>query len=537
MSIFLRKLASNNKSPNFQSSQGVIGRHVRLEEHGNTVFCCAFSGESETHDIELATAAYDGTTRIWDVAKCTQNTSKKSKKILKGNSGGVWCCVYSSSSHVLVSGCSKGTLCAYSRGKYQILGRQDLAHGPNAVFSASMHDRSDVLATGGGDKRLKLWRVDDADSATPGISALSTLTGHSGDVVSCCFKPNTDLLVSGSEDRHIRVWDINSNECLQTLIGHTAEVCACSYDRDGSMLATASSDKTVRIWDSRQKNRCIQTISGHKASVYSCTFRKCSFDLLASASQDGSVAIWDPRNWKCCQVIRQHQGEVVGLAFHPHGTMLATGSADMAVNLYFVRNEGPQEADYVDFAGDWEKEEPTSPINGSSPQVPGSSSLRPASGPMVMEVATEFSPSIRPVDDELDPISSFNGRAQLGKQASVVRQMEAENAEDARLDLVSPDVRKELEDELALQQIILEQAMERKHRDGWKVRDADPEDVEELRVLLKKFYVEVNPTKLSRIEAIVQDYADRGGGPTEREALNMDLRAVYGVDLSSVASK
>ena len=42
------------------------------------------------------------------------------------------------------------------------------------------------------------------------------------------------------------------------------------------------------------------------------------------------------------QVIRQHQREVVGLAFHPHGTMLATGSADMAVNLYFVRNEGPQ---------------------------------------------------------------------------------------------------------------------------------------------------------------------------------------------------
>ena len=160
-----------------------------------------------------------------------------------------------------------------------------------------------------------------------------------------------------------------------------------------------------------------------------------------------------------------------------------------------------------------------------------------------MEVATEFSPSVRPVDDELDPISSFNGRAQLGKQASVVRQMEAENvwhylvtrlsvadnpeqAEDARLDLVSPDVRKELEDELALQQIILEQAMERKHRDGWKVRvsrshgwlpqmtagaqDADPEDVEELRVLLKKFYVEGDdPVRLDLL-------AERHGQSTPR---------------------
>jgi len=37
------------------------------------------------------------------------------------------------------------------------------------------------------------------------------------------------------------------------------------------------------------------------------------------------------------QVLEDHSGEVVGLGWHPHGSLLATGSADMTVNLYPLR--------------------------------------------------------------------------------------------------------------------------------------------------------------------------------------------------------
>ena len=196
------------------------------------------------------------------------------------------------------------------------------------------------------------------------------------------------MLVSGSEDRHVRVWDLEGQDCLQTLIGHTAEVCSCTYDRHGSILATGSSDKTVRLWDARQKNRSFQTLRGHKASVYSVAFRRESFDLLATASQDGTVAVWDPRNWKCAQVLREHAGEVVGLAWHPQGSMLTTGSADMTVHLHPIRGTPPEPHEYTEFSFEEEQAPLSLPDGLPSPPAdsPPPSSANTASPPLPLPI-------------------------------------------------------------------------------------------------------------------------------------------------------
>jgi WD40 repeat protein len=119
-----------------------VGKHVTMEDHGNTVFCCAFSHDIveglDGKAVDLATASYDGTTRVWDLAKCAGNHSKKCRRILKGNPGGVWCCAYTHDSRFLVTGCSKGSICVYSAPqRYDLVGRQDSSHGPNAVFACS----------------------------------------------------------------------------------------------------------------------------------------------------------------------------------------------------------------------------------------------------------------------------------------------------------------------------------------------------------------------------------------------------------------
>ena len=115
---------------------------MTMEDHGNTVFCCAFSHDivegPDGKAVDLATASYDGTTRVWDLAKCAGNHSKKCRRILKGNPGGVWCCAYTHDSRFLVTGCSKGSICVYSAPqRYDLVGRQDSSHGPNAVFACS----------------------------------------------------------------------------------------------------------------------------------------------------------------------------------------------------------------------------------------------------------------------------------------------------------------------------------------------------------------------------------------------------------------
>ena len=225
----------------------------------------------------------------------------------------------------------------------------------------------------------------------------------------------------------MRVWDLEGQDCLQTLIGHTAEVCSCTYDRHGSILATGSSDKTVRLWDARQKNRSFQTLRGHKASVYSVAFRRESFDLLATASQDGTVAVWDPRNWKCAQVLREHAGEVVGLAWHPQGSMLTTGSADMTVHLHPIRGTPPEPHEYTEFSF----EEEQAPL--SLPDGLASSKSTVPSSPMLMEVTSQ---TLNGGGEGVE-----GGRALLGVRASVLKKSMAGES-TATVDL---SIRRQLE--------------------------------------------------------------------------------------------
>ena len=84
MSFFLgSKPKSNSQSNTDQgSNSGIVSPAIKLEDHTNTVFCCAFSDHKSSSDVDLATASYDGTTRIWDVSKCLSGSKKAHCKLV-----------------------------------------------------------------------------------------------------------------------------------------------------------------------------------------------------------------------------------------------------------------------------------------------------------------------------------------------------------------------------------------------------------------------------------------------------------------------
>jgi WD40 repeat protein len=66
--------------------------------------------------------------------------------------------------------------------------------------------------------------------------------------------------VSASDDMTVKIWDVNSGECLQTLKGHNGRVNSVAFLHDLTRLVSASSDKTVKIWDV-SSGECLQTLS------------------------------------------------------------------------------------------------------------------------------------------------------------------------------------------------------------------------------------------------------------------------------------
>jgi len=79
-----------------------------------------------------------------------------------------------------------------------------------------------------------------------------TLVGHTDEVRSVAFSPDSCSIVSGSDDKTIRIWDAESGELRTTLEGHTDAVCSVAYSPDSHSIASASDDKTLRVWYLRQ---------------------------------------------------------------------------------------------------------------------------------------------------------------------------------------------------------------------------------------------------------------------------------------------
>jgi WD40 repeat protein len=83
MSFFLGskpKAPTQGSAADQNAYTGLAGPAIKLEDHTNTVFCCAFSDHSSSSDVDLATASYDGTTRIWDVSKSLSGSKKANCK-------------------------------------------------------------------------------------------------------------------------------------------------------------------------------------------------------------------------------------------------------------------------------------------------------------------------------------------------------------------------------------------------------------------------------------------------------------------------
>ena len=170
------------------------------------------------------------------------------------------------------------------------------------------------------------------------------VVGHTSQVYSLAFKPNSYLLASGSGDDTIRIWDvrdINNLRHVRTLRGHTDRVYCVAWSPNGRTLASGSRDGTVRLWNP-ENGINFAVLRGHTAHVY-CLAWSPDGRILASGSRDDTIRLWNPDTHGILRVLRGHKGDVRSLAFHPNGETLASGSLDKTIRLWNL-NTGAHKA-------------------------------------------------------------------------------------------------------------------------------------------------------------------------------------------------
>ncbi|ROT41416.1 WD domain-containing protein [Sodiomyces alkalinus F11] len=104
------------------------------------------------------------------------------------------------------------------------------------------------------------------------------------------------VLVAGEDTGRLQVFDINSRAVLRTWMTHKQPVWATRFSRTHlTTLLSASDDKTVRLWD-LPSNDPTHTFVGHQDYVRSADFIPgSSASLIVSGSYDATVRLWDPR--------------------------------------------------------------------------------------------------------------------------------------------------------------------------------------------------------------------------------------------------
>lgn len=195
------------------------------------------------------------------------------------------------------------------------------------------------------DATVCLWDI-------PTQSRIQSFNDHSDYVRSGLIAShNPSLVLSGSYDGSMRLFDIRSGVCEMTMIPSSGEripVEQVALFPAGTM-ALSSAGSILRAWDLVAGGRCIQAMSNHQKTITSLAFDGTASRLL-TGGLDHLVKVYDISNYKVVHTMR-YPAPVISLAISPDDTHIAAGMNDgtLSVRRREPRKDFAQAADATSF--------------------------------------------------------------------------------------------------------------------------------------------------------------------------------------------
>jgi WD40 repeat protein len=183
------------------------------------------------------------------------------------------------------------------------------------------------------DKTIRVWDV--ATGEPVRTLRVPIGVGDIGRIYSASLHPNgTKLAVSGYlNEHHIYVVDFESGAMEWYLVGHTEVVMDVAYSPDGKWLASGSADNTARVFDVNHDYKQVHILEGHEGAIYVLAISPDSKKLV-TVSYDGTAKLWNLLTGKLIKTLKGHEGNVYSVAWSPDGKTFATGGHDASARFW-----------------------------------------------------------------------------------------------------------------------------------------------------------------------------------------------------------
>ncbi|KZV80343.1 WD40 repeat-like protein [Exidia glandulosa HHB12029] len=205
-----------------------------------------------------------------------------------------------------------------------------------SVFAVSVHPRLPIAASGGEDDLGYLWNIEDGEQ-------IVKLTGHTDSVSATAFSADGELIATGGMDGKVRIWrrvakdeSYKAWEFLTELPGPD-EVMWLRWHPRGAVLLAGSNDGMVWLWQ-LPSGQTMQVFAGHTEPVHAGNFTPDG-KRIVTASSDGTLILWDPRQsapvWKLTPQDGRFamEGGITSLAINSTSTLAVVGGADGGIRV------------------------------------------------------------------------------------------------------------------------------------------------------------------------------------------------------------
>ena len=289
----------------------------------------------------IASGSNDNSIRVWSVAKRTQEW------MVIGHNNYISSLSFSPNGAYLASGSGDYTVKvwrfnsdAHPQQSSELFSGKplcDFKGHTDCVNAVCFTPDSSSVVSASNDKTIRTWNIDKELKDPETIEEFS-LTGHIDRVLSVAISHNEQYFVSASVDTTMKVWNVQKKTCEFTFAAHAEYAITVAIDPTDSIIASGGGDSIVKIWGFKEQ-RQLYGLYGHSSEVDSLVFTPIGNYLISSGEE---VIVWDIRYRQESYRIR-HTSAVLGLAISSDGNTLAGGTMDKLIKVWKMKRVDVEE--------------------------------------------------------------------------------------------------------------------------------------------------------------------------------------------------